>query len=82
MKKEFEEEINELYPFLADLKKQQRQEPFRTPRLYFDTLADKVLDKAKTETKVAIGPPQYKAVQTPINRITNWLSTIFEPKMA
>ena len=34
------------------------------------------------ETTVAIAPPQYKAVQTPINRITNWLSTIFEPKMA
>ena len=31
MKKEFEEEINELSPFLADLKKQQRQEPFKTP---------------------------------------------------
>lgn len=82
MKKEFEEEINELSPFLADLKKQQRQEPFKTPRLYFDTLADKVIDKAKTETTVAIAPPQYKAVQTPKNRIINWLSTIFEPKMA
>lgn len=82
MKKEFEEEINELSPFLADLKKQQRQEPFKTPRLYFDTLAGKVIDKAKTETKVAVAPPQYKAAKSPINRIITWLSTIFEPKMA
>lgn len=82
MKKEFEEEINELSPFLADLKKQQRQEPFKIPRLYFDTLADKVLDKAKTETKVVVAPPQYKTAQTSKNSIKSWLSTIFEPKMA
>ena len=82
MKREYEEELNELSPFLADLKKQQRHEPFKTPRLYFDTLADKVLDKAKMETTVAVSPPQYKTAQAPISRIKNWLSTIFEPKMA
>jgi hypothetical protein len=85
MKKEYEEEINELSPFLADLKKQQPKEPFRTPRLYFDTLADKVLDKAKNETVVATAPPQYKVPSTRpmlIGRISNWLSKAFEPKMA
>ena len=60
MKEEFEKELQDLSPFLADLKKQQLREPFRTPRLYFDTLADKVIETAKTETVVATRPPQYK----------------------
>ena len=79
MKEEFEKELQELSPFLADLKKQQKQEPFKTPRLYFDTLADKVLEKEKNK---AIVPPQYNQHPSLYNRINVWLSTIFQPKLA
>jgi hypothetical protein len=90
MKKEFEEELNEITPFLADLKKHQQREPFRTPRLYFDTLADKVIEQAKNETVVAKTPPpdyigiydKYKTHFSIKNRVNNWLSTILEPRMA
>ena len=42
MKEEFENELRELSPFLADLKKRQADDPFKTPTLYFDNLADAV----------------------------------------
>lgn len=42
MKEEFENELRELSPFLADLKKRQTGDPFKTPTLYFDNLADAV----------------------------------------
>ena len=42
MKEEFENELRELSPFLADLKKRQAGDPFKTPILYFDNLADVV----------------------------------------
>lgn len=82
MKEDFEKELNELSPFLADLKKQQKQEPFKTPRLYFDTLADKVLDKAKEEKNTATVPPQYNQRQSLSSRINGWLSTILQPRLA
>ena len=42
MTKEFENELHELSPFLADLKRQEKDDPFKVPKLYFDTLADAV----------------------------------------
>ncbi len=42
MKEEFENELRQLSPFLADLKKRQADDPFKTPTLYFDNLADAV----------------------------------------
>ena len=89
MSKEFEKELLELSPFLADLKKQSPKEPFRTPRLYFDTLADKVIENAKTETVVAQAPPlqrspigQYKARFSLFSRLNNWFSAITAPRFA
>ena len=82
MSKEFEKELRELSPFLADLKKQSPKEPFRTPRLYFDTLADKVVENAKTETVVAQAPPQYKARFSLFSRLNNWFSAITAPRFA
>jgi hypothetical protein len=79
MKEEFEKELQELSPFLAGLKKQQKPEPFKTPRLYFDTLADKVIEKASEAKTVGVVPPQYPSLS---NRISGWLSTIFQPRMA
>jgi hypothetical protein len=82
MKREYEEELKELSPFLSDLKKQSPREPFRTPRLYFDNLADKVVEQAKNETVVAKAPPQYNTRPTVLNRIKSWLSAVLEPRMA
>ena len=82
MSKAFEKELLELSPFLADLKKQSPKEPFRTPRLYFDTLADKVIENAKTETVVAQAPPQYKARFSLFSRLNNWFSAINAPRFA
>ena len=82
MKEEFETELQDLSPFLADLKKQQKAEPFKTPRLYFDNLADSVLEKAKSETKPVEAPPQYKSRLGFGERINNWLSIAFKPKWA
>ena len=42
MTKEFENELHELSPFLADLKWQATDDPFEVPNLYFDNLADAV----------------------------------------
>lgn len=82
MKREFEKELQELSPFLADLKKQQKDEPFKTPRLYFDNLADSIIEKAKGETKTVTVPPQYNNRQSMASRINDWLSTAFQPKWA
>ena len=82
MKEEFEKELQELSPFLADLKKQQKSEPFKTPRLYFDNLANQVLEKAKGETKTIKVPPQYSSFPSLANRINDWLSIAFQPKWA
>ena len=82
MKREFEKELEELSPFLADLKKQQKDEPFKTPRLYFDNLADSVIKKAKVETKTVTVPPQYNSRPSMANRISDWLSTTFKHKWA
>lgn len=82
MKEEFNKELQELSPFLADLKKQQKAEPFKTPRLYFDTLADKVLEKAKEEKNTAVVPPQYNQRPSLSERINIWLSTLLQPRLA
>ena len=42
MTKEFDNELHDLSPFLADLKRQTKEDPFKVPQLYFDTLADAV----------------------------------------
>ena len=42
MTKEFENELHDLAPFLADVKRQATDDPFKVPQLYFDTLADAV----------------------------------------
>ena len=57
MKKEIENELREISPFLADLKKgmEEDKEPFRVPKFYFDTLADKVLENAQPQTSIV--PP-------------------------
>ncbi len=82
MKREFEKELQDLSPFLADLKKQQKDEPYKTPRLYFDNLADQIIEKAKGETNTVKVPPQYYRTPSLAHRINTWLSILFKPKWA
>ena len=78
MKQDFENELNEFSPLLADLKKRQPNDGFLTPKYYFDTLADKVLERAKTETTVA-KTPQYRGI---LERFQGWLSALWQPRIA
>ncbi len=83
MKKEFEDELREISPFLADLKKSKEgEEPFRTPKFYFDTLADKVMEKAVAKPVI---PPQYSihsARPSFIELAQKWVASIMQPRYA
>jgi hypothetical protein len=82
MKEELENEIRELSPFLADLKKRQGDDPFKTPKFYFDNLADKVLAQANSAEKTVSvkkkGTPQYSRLLT---RLKDFLSVVSPPKL-
>lgn len=80
MKKEFEDELREISPFLADLKKSKEgEEPFRTPKFYFDTLADKVMEKAIVKPVI---PPQYSVRPSFIEMAQKWVASIMQPRYA
>jgi hypothetical protein len=80
MKEDFENELRSLSPFLADLKKQKKDDGFKTPKFYFDTLADKVIEKAQPIKEVA--PPQYLAQPNLATRVSEWLAGLMQPRMA
>jgi hypothetical protein len=90
MKEEFEKELNELSPFLAKLKEQETKEPFRTPKFYFDTLADRVLEQAQTTPPEAKRAPllskesirPYNQLHRAKMRLYNGLSSLLQPRMA
>jgi hypothetical protein len=81
MKEELENELRELSPFLADLKKQQGNDPYKTPKFYFDNLADKVLAQANSAEKTVStkqkGTPQYSTLLT---RLQGFLSVVSAPR--
>lgn len=83
MKKECEDELREISPFLADLKKSKEgEEPFKTPKFYFDTLADKVMEKAVAKPVI---PPQYSihsARPSFIELAQQWVASIMQPRYA
>jgi hypothetical protein len=83
MKEEFDNELRELSPLLADLKKREAGEAFKVPKYYFDNLTDKVLAEAKTTEKTvfetAKQAPQYPTIFT---RLQSYLSLVFQPKYA
>lgn len=82
MKKEIEEELREISPFLAGLKKEiPDKEPFRTPKYYFDTLADKVIEKAETKTHT-IPPPQYAERPNWFEGLQQWMAAWLQPRYA
>jgi hypothetical protein len=51
------EELNDLSPFLADLKKQETIPIFKTPLFYFDTLQDKVFEKLSDKPTRVVPKP-------------------------
>jgi hypothetical protein len=48
------EELNDLSPFLAELKKQKTVPIFKTPLFYFDTLQDKVFEKLDDNPTIVV----------------------------
>ena len=80
MKKECEDELREISPFLADLKKNKEgEEPFRTPKFYFDTLADKVMEKAVAKPIIT---PQYQVRPSFFEMAQKWLASVMQPRYA
>jgi hypothetical protein len=83
MKKEIENELNELSPLLADLKKRQDEDPFKTPKFYFDNLTDKILVQANNEGKTSVvtttWTPQYK---TFFERLKSLFTPVSSPRLA
>lgn len=72
-----DDELRELSPFLSDLKKENKGNPFKTPLFYFDTLADKVVAEAKNEATNEKAPPQYLSLS---ERISGWLKVVLQPQ--
>jgi hypothetical protein len=79
MKEDFEEELKNLSPFLSDLKKQKKEDGFKTPKYYFDTLADKVIENAQPKTEVT---PIYVAQPSLATRVSEWLAGLMQPRLA
>jgi hypothetical protein len=82
MKEEIENELRELFPFLADLKRAQpdangKEQPFRTPKFYFDNLVDRVIEKTQT-----VAPPQYQAKKSVFTQMEEWLFVLMQPRWA
>ena len=82
MKEDIENELREISPFLADLKEVQpdkngKAEPFRTPKFYFDNLADRVMEKTQP-----LPPPQYVRKKNVFSQLEEWLSVLVQPRWA
>jgi hypothetical protein len=75
-KENFEEELREISPFLANLKK---DDPFKTPKFYFDTLADKVIEKAQIPVVIASTSSPTMSLG---ERIRTWIAVLITPRYA
>ncbi len=85
MKEDIEHELRDISPFLADLKKAHpdangKLQPFKTPKFYFDTLADRVLEK--TQPVAAPVYKQYQAKKSIFAQIGEWVSALMQPRWA
>jgi hypothetical protein len=77
MKEDIHEELREMSPFLAGL---ERKDPFKAPKYYFDTLADKVLEQAQPH--IATTPPQYAARPNLFSQLGNAIGNLLRPRVA
>ena len=76
MKEEINDELRQIAPFLADLKK---QDPFKTPKFYFDTLVDSVLQKGQPESNKIL-PTQYNERKNLLSQLGEWISALMQPR--
>lgn len=75
MKKEIEDELTNVSPFLAKLKNEMpKEEPFKTPKSYFDKLTDKIISNAKMMEADSVA----KVVPTKIENKTHWLQRLLD----
>jgi hypothetical protein len=77
MKEDIQEELRDISPFLAGL---ERKDPFKAPKYYFDTLADKVLEQAQPQ--VVTTPPQYLTRPNLFIRLGHAISHLLRPPVA
>jgi glutaredoxin 2 len=50
---------------------------FKTPKFYFDNLADRVIEKTQP-----VAPPQYQATKSIFSQIEEWVSVLMQPRWA
>jgi hypothetical protein len=90
MKEEFEEELKGLSPFLHNLKKDSKKEDvFKVPQNYFDTLADTIIEKAQAQEKQSY-PLSKKAIQQApsvakphfLEQVREWIESLLQPRYA
>ena len=83
MKTEFSKELNDISPFMADMREKLKAEKFKVPDNYFEQLADKVIEQAKVahtgENFTYVRPP---ASQSYFAKSINFLSYNFRPLRA
>jgi hypothetical protein len=83
MKEEFDNELRELSPLLAYLKKEQKGDAFKVPKFYFDNLADKVIAQAhemeKTRVVATKETPQYPTL---LGRLQDFMGSLLRPRVA
>ena len=78
MKEEIKEELQEIAPFLANLKK---EDPFKTPKFYFERLEDSILEKVQPE-KIKMPVASKQVHSSLISQFGHWVSTLLQPRWA
>jgi len=76
-KKEIKEELEQISPFLADLKK---ENPFKVPANYFDDLSDQVLEKARpSAASESVGVKNGPGL---LDQLAVFIQRLFQPQYA
>lgn len=78
--KEIQDELNELSPFLSDLKKD-KKEGFKMPANYFDRFEDRLMHRIKEESALE---PQENVTTSPPSKVGFWefMRTLIRPQYA
>ncbi len=90
MKEEFENELRAISPFLANLKKEgNKDDVFKVPQNYFDTLANTIVEKAQAQ-EIKAYPLSKKAIlEAPtvakphfLELVREWIESLLQPRYA